>query len=531
MDTSCAENYITTANSMCLGISRINSSLFSKTVDWLHTAPKDLCPTPGTLLLAFQIFNRYSVLKPIPNKELQLYGVCACFIAASVLDDIIPDLAYYMDVRDCEYTDDQIDNTTAKIFTEIAGNACIPNVYTISLAIGPAIYGTYEVTCGMYLDSKAYTLDAGKLAGGVHYYLNLNDLGIRNSNYCIYSFSDILDYVYYVIRSISKLSRSRTLLQEFNHVFKYLNSQVPTDIRNLTISSEVPKSVEFGILKPQANPQSMPDLDNQCIQIGIGTAGTVYKSGKFAYKTQDWSIGMSEISIMQALKHPNIQAALVFGFPNTSELILQMDLQETLWDSIIADEPITSDLQNRYMRELMSGLAYIHSAGIIHGDIKLENILLTHNHHIRITDFGSSIPFIRGIGDTKSQRPSPRSTAYYRDPAAFRGQPAWDYYSTEIDVWAMGILFIEILTNQLAPVRTALEDYCDTRTDAELDVLNEDAESVECNEFVYEYIRNDVATGHIFQGLEDSMKPKISRLLDMNRNTRITAKAATQLFE
>lgn len=42
----------------------------------------------------------------------------------------------------------------------------------------------------------------------------------------------------------------------------------------------------------------------------------------------------------------------------------------------------------QYMRDIVTGLEYLHSQHIIHRDVKPENLLLTSDGHIKISDFG-----------------------------------------------------------------------------------------------------------------------------------------------
>jgi serine/threonine protein kinase len=92
-----------------------------------------------------------------------------------------------------------------------------------------------------------------------------------------------------------------------------------------------------------------------------------------------------------------------------------------------------------YIAEVALALDYLHNEGIVHCDLKMENILVGMDGHILLTDFGLSTS-IKG-----SQKDSRRrgGTPEYMAPEAFQG-----CIHASVDWWAVGILFYELIAGE-----------------------------------------------------------------------------------
>ncbi|XP_010174457.1 glycogen synthase kinase-3 beta-like, partial [Antrostomus carolinensis] len=94
-----------------------------------------------------------------------------------------------------------------------------------------------------------------------------------------------------------------------------------------------------------------------------------------------------------------------------------------------------------YMYQLFRSLAYIHSFGICHRDIKPQNLLLDPDTAVlKLCDFGSAKQLVRGEPNV-----SYICSRYYRAPELIFG--ATDYTSS-IDVWSAGCVLAELLLGQ-----------------------------------------------------------------------------------
>ena len=91
------------------------------------------------------------------------------------------------------------------------------------------------------------------------------------------------------------------------------------------------------------------------------------------------------------------------------------------------------------MKQIGEGISYLHSFGIIHRDIKPDNILITNKNEIKIIDFGLS----KIIGNNEKTNEG-YGTLHYAAPEILLRIP----YGKEIDIWALGILLFYILTGR-----------------------------------------------------------------------------------
>jgi protein-serine/threonine kinase len=103
---------------------------------------------------------------------------------------------------------------------------------------------------------------------------------------------------------------------------------------------------------------------------------------------------MREVTILKQLTHPNIvQLHKMEESERHFGIVLEYASGGELFDYILNHRYLKDNAARRLFAQLVSGVGYLHKKGIVHRDLKLENLLLDRNRNIIITDFGFANTF------------------------------------------------------------------------------------------------------------------------------------------
>ncbi|XP_061097057.1 PAS domain-containing serine/threonine-protein kinase isoform X1 [Conger conger] len=149
-----------------------------------------------------------------------------------------------------------------------------------------------------------------------------------------------------------------------------------------------------------------------------------------------------EISILTRLQHPNIVKVLeVFENEQFFQMVMErhgegLDLFEFIERQPRLDEPLASYI----FRQLVAAVAYLRGKGILHRDIKDENVIIDTGFNVRLIDFGSAALLEPGkLFYTFC------GTLEYCSPEVLQGNP---YEGPELEMWSLGVLLYTLLFSE-----------------------------------------------------------------------------------
>lgn len=170
-----------------------------------------------------------------------------------------------------------------------------------------------------------------------------------------------------------------------------------------------------------------------------------------------------EMRMLKHMKHDNIIGLLDVFTPSTSledfnDVYLVTPLMGADLNNIVKTQKLSDDHVQFLVYQILRGMKYVHSAGIIHRvsksiekylekilkkcsnlqDLKPSNIAVNEDCELRILDFGLARP-------TENEMTGYVATRWYRAPEIMLN---WMHYHQTVDMWSVGCIMAEMLTGR-----------------------------------------------------------------------------------
>ncbi|KAJ2482289.1 hypothetical protein IWW56_001194 [Coemansia sp. RSA 2131] len=205
-------------------------------------------------------------------------------------------------------------------------------------------------------------------------------------------------------------------------------------------------------LKQICNPNDPMLLYRNFVKIGQGASGGVYTAQPVGspnivaikqmnlLKQPKKDLIINEILVMRESKHKNI-VNFIDSFLHRGDLWVVMEYMEggSLTD-VVTNNLMTEGQIATVCRETLEGLEHLHAKGVIHRDIKSDNVLLSMNGDIKLTDFG----FCAQLTEDLAKRTTMVGTPYWMSPEVVMRKE----YGPKVDVWSLGIMAIEMVEGE-----------------------------------------------------------------------------------
>ena len=152
------------------------------------------------------------------------------------------------------------------------------------------------------------------------------------------------------------------------------------------------------------------------------------------------SLVARELDLLGSLDHPGIikyVGARLVTSRSAMYLVMELATGGTLSQCLAQYAPLPLALALKFATQLGESLAYLHASGVVHGDLKPDNVLLRSDGTTALVDFGCSL-FLAEVSAFRGQF---RGTPQYTSPEVARGEVV----SAALDVWAFACSVIYLI--------------------------------------------------------------------------------------
>ncbi|MFZ1323053.1 MAG: serine/threonine-protein kinase [Ignavibacteria bacterium] len=160
---------------------------------------------------------------------------------------------------------------------------------------------------------------------------------------------------------------------------------------------------------------------------------------------------LNEAKILAKLSHPNIINIYDFLEDEEQFYIVAEFVEGKPLDYMISNNMLSSTEQKiQLFKQILKGIGYAHISGVVHRDIKPSNVMIQNDEAAKILDFG--IAKLSDSSRSLTKTGTKMGSLYYMSPEQVLGKNL----DERTDIYSLGVLFFEMLTNKL-PYNTQTE--------------------------------------------------------------------------
>ncbi|XP_026326941.1 testis-specific serine/threonine-protein kinase 6-like isoform X2 [Hyposmocoma kahamanoa] len=232
-----------------------------------------------------------------------------------------------------------------------------------------------------------------------------------------------------------------------------------------------------------------------------------------------------ELDVLIRINHPHIvHVSNIFQRRAKYFIFLRFAENGDLLDFLTQNGAIPENQSRLWMRQIISGIYYIHTLNIAHRDLKCENILITANYNVKITDFGFARNVRQRDKDVLSETYC--GSLSYAAPEVLKGVPYLPKYA---DMWSIGIILYTMLNKALPFNETSVMRKWRFRTA----VVNE--LTMECKQQVTSLMEPEAkarpTAGAVFNGTWISMDNRLCKMTFLEESLMKQAQEEVQKRE